>query len=312
MHGDLAADRRQHRQRAVQPLDQAGAVGQPGQRVVMGEEADAAVGLLLFPRAPVPGDGRDGEGQSREQAEHDRCNHKCRKKLFTRRRFIDVGGDHGDRLAIDACRNKRFGEMQRQVRRIAAFDVDDRLAFCNRVRRPCIEFRNVDQRDLVVIGNELGIALAVKNRVAEDVARLSVLEEGNAGGRRFFARSDAFEIGDAFAEVARPALRFRHGKSVEQVIGGELDRQPGTRGEKGERKDEKPERSTKRDVGKVRHWRALVRRTQGCDLFPGEVEQVAIVLTFGGPFGDDGSEGPMRDVEVTRRGKNNRALGIGF
>ena len=66
---DLAADVRRQRERAVQPLDQARAVGEAGQRVVMGEETDAAIGLLLLPRALIPCDGRNAECERGQQAE---------------------------------------------------------------------------------------------------------------------------------------------------------------------------------------------------------------------------------------------------
>ena len=71
MHGDMAAGRRQHGERAVQLFDQARAVGEPGQRIVMGQKADAPVGLLLLPRAPVPGDRRQAEGERRSAAQSD-------------------------------------------------------------------------------------------------------------------------------------------------------------------------------------------------------------------------------------------------
>ena len=67
MHGEAAAPHRQDGEGLLQLFDQVRAVGQPGQRVVMREEADAPVRLLLFLGSAVPGDRRYQEGQSSQK-----------------------------------------------------------------------------------------------------------------------------------------------------------------------------------------------------------------------------------------------------
>ncbi len=61
MHGKAVAAQRQGGERSLQLFDEVGAVGQPGQNVMLGEIADPSVGLLLFAGAPIPGYRRHAE-----------------------------------------------------------------------------------------------------------------------------------------------------------------------------------------------------------------------------------------------------------
>ena len=56
VHGEAPAPQAEDGKRILQRLDQLGAIGEAGQRVVMGEEADAPIHLLLFLGSAKPSD----------------------------------------------------------------------------------------------------------------------------------------------------------------------------------------------------------------------------------------------------------------
>ena len=128
MHGDLAAGGRQHRERAVQPFDQPRAIGKAGQRVVMGEESDAPVGLLLLPRATVPGDRRHAEGEPGQHAKRNCGQYSVTVETIALRGLIDESSDDRDLFAIDDDGHERLGKMVGSVVALALPNIDDRLS----------------------------------------------------------------------------------------------------------------------------------------------------------------------------------------
>lgn len=105
MHGERTAADRQGRKSLVQLLDQAGAVGQARQRVVMGEKADAAVAVLLFLGATVERDGRDPEAQRRQQAERYGSKQEGAVDPVALLGLVHIGRDDGDRDLVDQHRD---------------------------------------------------------------------------------------------------------------------------------------------------------------------------------------------------------------
>src|ERR1019366_9931986 len=104
VHGKRAP-RRQRRKGLVQSLDQAGAVRQPRQRIVMRQETDAPVALLLLLRAAVQRDGRNPERQRRQQAKRDGGEQERVVDPIALLRLIHIGRDDGDRDLIDQNRD---------------------------------------------------------------------------------------------------------------------------------------------------------------------------------------------------------------
>ena len=170
MHGDLAADRRRQGERGVESFNQAGAVGEAGEHVMMGEKLDAPIGLLLFARTQVPGDGRCAKGQSRQQAERDRRGHEIKEEFAALLRFVDESADDCDRPAIGQYRHKGFGKMRGFILRRSRLDVHDGLTEATGTRRFRTELRQIDERDLVVVGDKLRIAVVVEDQVTIDLS----------------------------------------------------------------------------------------------------------------------------------------------
>jgi hypothetical protein len=63
VYGKAAAPHRQASDGALQFFDQLRAIGQPGQRVMMGEKPDAPVSVLHL-CFPIPGNCGNGEGET--------------------------------------------------------------------------------------------------------------------------------------------------------------------------------------------------------------------------------------------------------
>ena len=127
MHGEMAALLRRCREYGAQSVDQACAICQAGQHIMVGEEADAPFGVLLLPGAPVPGDGGDAERQSDQRAERGRRQHEGLVENIALVGLIDIRRDDGDRPPIDDDGNVCPRKKPRQVGRMGLLHVDDRL-----------------------------------------------------------------------------------------------------------------------------------------------------------------------------------------
>ena len=254
MHGEAAAAHRQDGKSFLQLFDQVRAVGQLGQRVVMGEEADAPVRLLLLLGPAIPCDRRNRESQARQQAQ--RCGRDQERvgEPVARFRLVDIGRHDSDGFSIDDHGNIRLAKERRQVGRVAFFYVDDRLFQSHGTRRVGAEFGQVDEGNRVAICHELGISFLIENHPAEDLVGFPCgLEECHACSGGLLAGCDLLEISDTFRDVPRPATSRRRRFLIQQIVGGDFHDQPGAADQYAEADNERADSPQKRDVGERFH-----------------------------------------------------------
>ena len=252
MDGEAPPLRQARQDGAVQLLDQARAVGEAGQRIVMGEVANAPVGDLLFLGAAVPGDRRQAEGECGQKAEEAAGDEQRAVEEGLSGGLVDEGADDRDRLPVDQDRHIGLGEERRAVGGVFA-DIDHRLARADRPHGIGVEVGDVDGRHRP-LGDELRIAEGVVDDVAEDRAGLPrPVEERHALARRRFAVGDLFDVGNVLGEELRPAARRRGGMLVEEIVGGRLDGEPGAADDDRERDEDERDGASQRGVGDEFH-----------------------------------------------------------
>jgi len=129
-------------------------IGQPGQRVMVGEKADASVSLfhLCF---TIPRNCGNGEGEAREEAKKCGSGQERVMNILALLRFIHVGRNDRNETTIGLDRNVCPREECRPVGRTTLPDVDDWLSVSDRSRRIGAIFGQVDERDLFAGRHEL-------------------------------------------------------------------------------------------------------------------------------------------------------------
>ena len=90
----------------------------------MREKVDAAVGLLLFRCAEIPGNGRNAECGAGQEAEGNRRNHEVVEEIAALLGFVDESCNDRNWPAVDHHRHIGFGEMCRLIVGGAGFDID--------------------------------------------------------------------------------------------------------------------------------------------------------------------------------------------
>ena len=275
MHGKVAALLRRSREEDSHSVDQAGAICQASQHVMVGEETDAPLGMLLLSGAPVPGDGRDAERQSHQRAERRRRQHERLEENPALFRLVDEGRDDGDRPLIDDDGNVGPRKKPRQVGRMGLLHIDDRLPAFDCARRVGAEFRYIDERDFVVLRYKLRISLAIENFVAKDRTGISRRpKKQHGGGRWLLAGGDLLEIGRADAQILRP-VACGHGRIlIKQVIDRDFDGRPGAGDQDGENHDKDADVAPESHFCERQH---LIARPQRLDLRPDQRQKFAIM-----------------------------------
>ncbi len=260
--GELPAGRGQFGQRLGKFFGQVFPVREPGHGIVPGEELDLGFRALLFHGAAIPGGGGNGEGERRQQAQRYCRDQERIEEPVPHFGLIDIGRNDGDRPSVDEDGDIGFGEERWPLDRVAVLDRHDRLARGHGGGSGGIEFGQVDQCRSLPVGNELRVAPAVENLVAEHEAdALRPAEERHAGGRRLLARRDLFQILHILGHVPRPVSSSRRGVPIQEMIGRELDRPQRPADQREKHQEDDAEAAVNRHLGPSRPGAVLRPRT---------------------------------------------------
>ena len=121
-------------ERPGQPLGELAAIGEPGQRVIVGEKLDVGIGLLLFASADEKGERRDAEGKAGQDGKRGGGEQEGVLKLCPFFGLVDIGLDDRADLAVGDDREIGLGKEGRPAWRRAVLGVDQRSAAGDRRR----------------------------------------------------------------------------------------------------------------------------------------------------------------------------------
>ena len=167
-------------ERAAQPLGEMAAVGEPGQRIVIGEVLDMRIGLLLLAPAHEQRQAGNAESEAGEEAERDRGKQEGAMEGGPLFGLVDVGLDDGAYLAAGDHRKVGLRKERRPARRRAFLGIDQRLAVRHgggRLEIVLGEVRLVGVAFRKVVGDEARRAVGIVDLEQEDLAELLYLVE---------------------------------------------------------------------------------------------------------------------------------------